>query len=132
MLEARCPESGRSDRWLVTCSTHPLLIGGGESSSRTQSSKGAPRLQRLPALGRDLSGALCGFEPCVFEFLLVYDEAAEFSVQHGQTSVVRTGRSHLLVEFVDALLRPLELAFEPCELLLRLTGLGSYRCAAGA
>ena len=82
----------------------------------------------FPALGCDLSDALGGFEPCVLEFLLVCSEAGEFSVQGGQASMVRTGRSHLLVEFVDAALRTLQLAFEPCELLSRLTGLGSHRC----
>src|SRR5829696_2676831 len=76
----------------------------------------------FPALGCDLSDALGGFEPGVLEFLLMCSEAGEFAVQGGQASMVRTGRSHLVVELVDAALRTLELAFEPCELLFSLDG----------
>ena len=87
-----------------------------------------PATVEFPAICCDLSDALGGFEPCVLEFLLVCSEAGEFAVQSGQASMVRTGRSHLLVEFVDAALHTLELAFEPREFLFRLTALVSRRC----
>ena len=86
----------------------------------------------FPAIGCDLSDALGSLEPGVLEFLLVCSEAGEFAVQGDQASMVRTGRSHLVVEFVDAVLRTLELAFEPREFLSRLTGLVSRRCGCGS
>ena len=61
----------------------------------------------------------------MLEFLLLCAEAAEFRIQSGQPSMVGCRCSHLLVEFVDAVLRTLQLAFQARQLLPRSTGLGS-------